>query len=242
MNASIPLVREAGYEEGAALEHGCAYVSYARSQLLSRALQWGADWIFFIDHDLSWEPGALLKVLQAPGDVVAGTYRFKSEDEEYMGSPWFEKDGKVLIRRDGMISMLKVPAGFLKISRTAVERILERYPQLDFSRPDKPYMYDIFNHGVIAKTWFGEDYAFCLRWKMMKQTIWCVPDLDITHHGKNSDGEAFAFPGNYHKWLKSQENQPERGPAEKPSEQGSHVTCKELNTWQGNATPILANM
>lgn len=236
LEASIPLVREAGWEEGCAVEMGNGYISYARALLLSRALEWGADYIFYLDHDLSWEPAALLKVLQAPGDVVAGTYRFKSPDEEYMGSPLFDSEGKVPVRRDGMISMLKVPAGFLKLSRTAVEMIIAQYPQLDFSRADKPHMYDVFNHGVILKTWFGEDYAFCFRWNLMKQKIWCVPDLNINHHGVNSDGTEFEFPGNYHQWLSAQsaKESADRAPRDRESSLEMHVCSKETEDGTGS--------
>ena len=80
--ASIPLIKEAGWDEGLAQSVGSAYISWARAEMCRRALDAKADAIVFIDYDLSWRPADLLKLLETPGEVGAGADRDKQEKEE----------------------------------------------------------------------------------------------------------------------------------------------------------------
>lgn len=230
---SIPVIKEAGWDEGAAWEIGHAYISYARSLLLRRALNESPDfdYIMYLDDDVCHEPDALLRILEAPGDIVGGTYRFKSPQEEYMGK-LNKPDGEPVPERNryGCYPAFFLPAGFLKISRAAVEIMVEAYPGLDFSRPtaEGKNCYDLFNHGVIKigeeKTWFGEDYAFSLRAHFAKLKLWLLPDLNLGHHGVNIDGEKFDYMGNFQKFLdstKEKDRTPNsmglKAPAEEPA-------------------------
>lgn len=213
LEKSVPVVLEAGFEECAAWEIGRAYISYSRALLLRKALNANADWIFFLDDDVSHEPGDLLRVLETPGDIVGGTYRFKSPQEEYMGR-LNKKDGDPIpaLARNGCYPAFFLPAGFLKISRAAVELMVAANPDLDFSRDTEEgrNCFDIFQHGAIKvggeKTWFGEDYAFSLRAQLARLKLWLLPDLNLGHHGKNLDGTQFDWPGNFQKFLESTSN------------------------------------
>lgn len=210
LEKSIPLVHEAGWEECSAWEIGHAYVSYARALLLRKFLSTDADFLVYLDHDLTWDPPELVKLLNAKGDIVAGTYRLKSPLEEYMGRLEAEA-GKPppQAREDGCLPAFLIPAGFLKISRCAVELIMEKYPHLNFSRDleGQENHFDMFNHGVITlngqNTWFGEDYAFSLRWKLMGNPIWLIPNLNIDHHAWTHDGVKVVYKGNFQKFLDS---------------------------------------
>lgn len=210
LEASIPVIKEAGWEEGSAWEIGHAYVSYARSLLLKKALADDPDYVVYLDDDVSHEPGDLLRLLETPGDIVGGTYRFKSPQEEYMGK-LNKADGSPVpaLAPNGCYPAFFLPAGFLKISRGALEIMIETYPGLDFSRPtpEGKDCYDLFNHGVLKvgeeKTWFGEDYAFSLRAQFAKLKLWLLPDLSLGHHGVNIDGQRFDYMGNFQKFLDS---------------------------------------
>lgn len=195
LEASIPLIKEAGWDEGSVFEVGNPYISCARAEMLRKALDARADVIVFLDYDLSWSPGDLLRLIETPGDVVAGTYRFKTEKEEYMGKHFCDAAGKPVVRSDGCIHMSCVPAGFLKITPNAVDVFMTKYPNLVYGKKWHPYV-DLFNHGAFGGLWFGEDYAFCRNWNDAGGKIWLIPDLDITHHSPD-----FAFHGNYHKYL-----------------------------------------
>jgi glycosyltransferase involved in cell wall biosynthesis len=192
LEQSIPLIQAAGWDEGLIEERGNPYISGARSIMLRKALDADADVIVFLDYDLSWAPRDLLTLIETPGDVVAGTYRFKKAEHEYMGALIGERP---VVRDDGAISADRVPAGFLKVTREAVGRFARAYPNLLYGDAMHPSL-DLFNHGAMDGIWYGEDYAFSKRWVDIGGELWIVPNLEITHHAGDH-----AFPGNFHEFL-----------------------------------------
>lgn len=198
IGASVPLLEAAGHEHFMVSEIGCPYISGARSTMLRKALDANADVIVFIDHDLSWKPSDLLKLIETDGDVVAGTYRFKKDTEEYMGVIQDDANAIPVCRADGCIKATRVPAGFLKVTKQAVNRFMTAYPELCYG-PKYHLSVDLFNHGAHDGAWWGEDYAFSRNWCAIGGEIWLVPDLDIAHHSTEK-----AYLGNFHKFLLAQ--------------------------------------
>ena len=200
LSDSIPLIVDAGWAEGYAQKVGCPYISNARADMLRMALDAKADVIVFLDYDLSWRPEDLLKLVETDGDVVAGTYRFKEENEEcperYMGNWDMNLDWTPKVREsDGCISATLIPAGFLKITKEAVDKFMLAYPELSYGPMYSPTV-DLFNHGARGRVWWGEDYSFAQRWKEKCGDLWIVPDLSIDHHSKDK-----VYAGNLHKFL-----------------------------------------
>lgn len=193
--ASVPFLDAAGIDHGMVSEVGCPYISAARSMMLRKALDAKADVIVFIDHDVSWQPEDLLTLINTDGDVVCGTYRFKKEPEEYMGQLLTNNDGTPMVRKDGAIATFCAPAGFLKITPNAVNRFVEKFPELCYGDRHSPHV-DLFNHGAHNFTWFGEDYSFCRRWLETGGSIWTVPNMNINHHTPDA-----VYPGNLHEFL-----------------------------------------
>lgn len=179
-------------------EVGCPYISAARATMLRKALDAKADVIVFIDHDVSWKPSDLLTLIETEGDVVVGTYRFKREVEEYMGTVMANNDGTPIVRPDGTILTHSAPAGFMKITKNAVNKFMTAYPEMVFGDKFHPSV-DLFNHGAHKGVWYGEDYAFCRNWRDAGGEIYLIPDLDITHHSGEAD-----YPGNFHNFLRRQ--------------------------------------
>lgn len=198
LEASIPLIQAAGWEEGTVYQINCPYISAARATMLRKALDAKATVVVFIDHDLSWPAADLLRLIETPGDVVAGTYRFKGEPEEYMGSIFPGLDGCPIVREDGCIKAHSIPAGFLKITRKGVNKFIDSYPGLTYGEKCSPCI-DLFNHGAIEGVWHGEDYAFARRWREKCGDVWLIPNLSLTHWSGDT-----AFPGNFHTYMLAQ--------------------------------------
>ena len=203
LEQSIPLIEAAGWEHGYAEIVACPYISAARATMLRAALDAKADVIVFIDYDVSWQPGDLLRLIETEGDVVAGTYRCKTDEcdppEYYMGT-WETDDAfrPVLRASDGAIKAKLAPAGFLKLTREAVDAFMVAYPELCYG-PMHHLSVDLFNHGAFDRIWWGEDYSFCRRWREKCGDIWLVPDLSIDHHAKDK-----VYAGNLHQFLMRQ--------------------------------------
>lgn len=198
LESSLPLIEQAGWEHAAVFEVGNPYISAARAAMTRKALDAGADVIVYIDHDLSWRPEDLLRLLETPGEVVAGTYRFKKDDEEYMGAILSDKEQRPILRSDGCIKSDRVPAGFLKVTADAIDKFMTAYPELCYGPKYKPSV-DLFNHGAHKGTWFGEDYAFCRNWIDCGGEIWTIPDLCLDHHSADK-----VYNGNLHNFLRRQ--------------------------------------
>lgn len=195
LEASVPALDAAGFEHMTSFRVGSPYISHSRSEMLRKAMNVPADVVVFIDDDLSWRPEDLVRLIETPGDVVSGLYRFKTEAEEYMGAVVRGADGLTVRRDDGCVKADWVPAGFLKITKEMVDRLMRAHPELCYGPQFSPSI-DLFNHGAHNGWWWGEDYAFSRRWNALGGEIWIVPDLDLTHH--TADAE---FPGNYHRYL-----------------------------------------
>lgn len=195
LEAAIPLVVAAGWEEQYAQCVGNPYISAARAEMTRKALDVKADVIVYLDYDVGFIPENLVTLLETPGDVVAGTYRFKKDEEEYMGQIHSDLTGRPLVRADGCIKASKVPAGFLKVTAGAINTFMTAYPNLMYGPKYNPSV-DLFNHGAHEGVWYGEDYAFSRNWCDAGGDIWIVPNLNIDHHA----GEK-VFKGNYHEYL-----------------------------------------
>lgn len=195
VETAIPALDGAGIDHSMVWEVGCPYISHARATMLRKALDAKADVMVFLDHDVSFRPQDLLKLIETEGDVCAGTYRYKKDEEEYMGGWLTDASGRPLLREDGCFKGNRVPAGFLKITKEAVDCFMRSYPELTFGVRYNPTV-DLFNHGAIDGVWYGEDMAFSKRWIECGGEIALIPDLNITHHASDR-----AYPGNLHEFM-----------------------------------------
>jgi len=195
LEAEIPLIRAAGWDEELVQEINNPYISGARAKMLRKALDHNATVIVFLDYDLSWPAGELLKLVETDGEVIAGTYRCKVDEEQYMGTVFSGPDGKPVVRADGCIKAGVAPAGFLKITPHAVDLLMGAYPELCYG-PRHRQSIDLFNHGAHDRLWWGEDYAFCRRYREKCGDVWIKPDLTLTHWMGDK-----AYPGNFHRHL-----------------------------------------
>lgn len=196
LEAATVFIEQKGYETFLITEVGSPYVSHARATLLRKALDAKPDIIIFLDHDLSFDPDDLLKLIETEGAYVCGTYRYKKPEVEYMGSLLTEPDGTPKVREsDGALYAYSAPAGFMKITPGMVNSMIEKYPDLCYGERHTPHV-DLFRHGAYNYTWIGEDYMCSLRWIEAGFDLFIVPDLNINHHTHEEE-----FKGNFHEFL-----------------------------------------
>jgi hypothetical protein len=112
-----------------------------------------------------------------------------------MGALIVNGEGRPIVRSDGALRAQCAPAGFLKVTRNAINRFMLAYPHLMYV--DEGVMtVDLFNHGAHKGVWYGEDYAFCRNWTDLGDKVWIIPDLDITHWLGD-----VPYVGNFHQFL-----------------------------------------
>lgn len=200
IEAAVPLLEERGWDHGLTQTLGNPYISGARAEMTRKALDAKATHIVYIDWDVSFRPQDLLDILEAEGDVICGTYRTKldNDDEQYMGAIYSGDDDCPVVRADGAVKARVVPAGFLRLNLSAIERFMLAYPELCYG-PQHNLSIDLFNHGAYNGLWWGEDYAFARRYNDKCGDVWILPWLQIDHW----KGER-VWKGNFHDYLRKQ--------------------------------------
>jgi hypothetical protein len=184
-----------GYELRVMFLPGTSLITMARNQLCADFLATDAERLVFIDADIAWEGGSLIRLAMHPVDVVGGAYRLKQAKEAYP-IQWLAKD-ELWANELGLLEVAGLPTGFLAISRAALERLTEAYP-------DRAYQH----MGCKAHAFFtapfkdgrlwGEDAAFCADWREIGGQVWLDPEIPLTHVGGLS-----AFPGHVGNWLRN---------------------------------------
>lgn len=201
---------ERGWRFGLIDESGNALIAHCRAILLAQFLASDASDIVLIDADVAWGQGALVSLLERKADFVAGVYPHRVDPESYSVRWLADAEGRGLIARDpetlerqdgGLIEVEGVPAGFLRLSRKAVQDMVDAYPGLKFASPvchngEAWALFDSHkepNHGA----YWGEDFSFCKRYRDIGGRVWMDPELKLHHVGYKT------FSGKIGDWLKA---------------------------------------
>lgn len=184
------LLVEKGIPHQATHIGGMAFIDHARNILCHRFLHEfpHATDLFFLDDDIGWPPEAVLRLLEHDVDIVAGAYPWKQDELGFPVSMIADKETGRLIERNGLIKASHVPAGFLRMRRSVVERMAEgqpKYPWRDLNGHTE-FIANIFRTGYHEATGerAGEDVDFCWRWADMGGEMWIDPDINFSHNGR----------------------------------------------------------
>jgi hypothetical protein len=171
----------------------------ARNVLLATFMASDCTDLVFVDADVAWQPGMLSRLLSHPVDFVAGAYRYKREPEEYP-MQWLPKPMLIADPDTGLLEVASVPFGFVRLSRSCCERLIEAHKDRTFAVADTPDLkcWCVFDLEYRDGQYHGEDYVFCRRWRELGGKVWLDPLLELTHIGG-----AQAYPGSIGRWLKA---------------------------------------
>lgn len=153
--------------------------------------------MIFIDSDVGFPQGALIRLAEHPRDVVGAVYPYRKDPLDF---PVQFIDGKAGEEIDtGLTKVAGLPAGFLKISRKALELIMAKFPDHWYYEANVPQgkAFRFFDFVTINNKFFGEDYAFCALAREAGLDIWCDTDITLKHVG------AKHFVGNLKEFIDS---------------------------------------
>ncbi len=163
---------------------GDSLLPHARNAIVARFLTMSeCTDLVFVDADISWEPGALARLLFHDVDYVAGIYRFKRDDEAYpvnfLPKPEIWGDPKT-----GLIEVADVPTGFLRLRRAGLQKFYDAYSMRSYRHPSAPDLdcRCMFDLEYSAGNYFGEDFVFSRRWRELGGKVWVDPELTVNHH------------------------------------------------------------
>lgn len=166
----------AGVEFQVAFLPGCSLITHARNQLVRDFLASDADRMVFVDGDIAWDVGQLLKLAMHKVDFVGGAYRYKDEPEGYPVY-WLEDKDELWSDPDtGLLEVRSLPAGFLSLSRDVFLRLQAAHPGRSYAFHSQP-----FHAYFHCPPGDGEDGAFCSDWRALGGQIWVDPMLTLSH-------------------------------------------------------------
>lgn len=153
-----------------------ALVQRARNSLVSLALNQGYDDIIFIDSDMEFDPMWILKLLSYEEDVVGGTTRKKTDDEEI----YSVKTRNLEKSDNGLLKVESLGTGFVKISRKALQdvyNISESYTDQDQSHRS------VFEVKIIDGELYSEDTVFFVKLASLGYESWLDTSMTCVHIG-----------------------------------------------------------
>ena len=107
----------------------CSHPAMGRNQLAQDFMKSNFDRLVFLDSDVTFEPGSLLKIARHEVPFVGGAYRFKQDLEAYPVGflPDPAKKG-IPTNKDGLLAVAALPGGFLSLSREVFEKLQSAHP------------------------------------------------------------------------------------------------------------------
>lgn len=170
-------------------EVGCSLIGDARNRIAKRFLATPeCKALVFVDADMSWPAGSLIRLAKSRKDVIGGTYRPKEDETR------FHVHGKA-IPKGRLWSVDGLPGGFLKISRKALSTMQEKARR--YRSGDGTVTHDLFPMGFHRGTYYGEDYGFCRLWRETGGEVFLDPSIKLRHH----DGMR-VFTGDPAAWMR----------------------------------------
>lgn len=180
-------------------ECGNALIADARALIVAQFLDSGFDQLVFVDSDVCWQAGAMVKLIDHPGDMVAGIYPQRRDPIAYCVK-W--KGDDLWADENGTLAVDGVPFGFVKLRRDMLLKMVEQYPDSEFYVENAPgeKAWALFADYRIGRHKMGEDYAFCRRWTDMGGEVLIDPEISMGHVGYKT------FHGHIGNWLKDRVN------------------------------------
>lgn len=175
-------------------------IADGRNHLANDFLKSDCDKMFFLDSDITFQRGSLIKLAHKPVDFVGGCYRYKKPEEAYPIR--FKKNDQNNPKNDlwadknGLIEVEGIPFGFVCLTREVFKKFDERFPE----RKDKNFGMKsnvYFQLPVIDGALWGEDYMFAKEWVEMGGKVYLDPDIELTHWSYKPT----PYTGHIGKWL-----------------------------------------
>lgn len=168
-----------------------------RNQLVQIFMDSDCDRLVFLDSDISFPLGSLLKIAHQPAEFVGGCYRFKMEKEEYPIG-WIQEKDELWANEHGLLEVATLPTGFLALSRSVFEKFKQAYPGRECNHQGNP-MYGFFQMVFKDGALWSEDTYFCKEWRDAGGKVYLDPEIKLTHWENNYK----PFVSHIGDWLKN---------------------------------------
>jgi hypothetical protein len=143
-----------------------------------------------------------MNIICSPHEIIAGAFPLKNKGGEFGVSYDTNPDGiRYGDAQNGLLCVSRVPGGFLKIKRTAIEKLYAAYKgdfYFDNSSGKEFACCALFKTVIKDNLFYGEDIVFCDKWRAIGGQIYLEPRITFRHHGVTY------WEGNLHETLLKQ--------------------------------------
>jgi hypothetical protein len=129
--ADVQTVREQGVEVEIITRDGIAIIALARALLVAEFLAGDGTDFVFVDADVSWEPGALVKLLSHPVYFVAGVAPSRDDPIEFRVN--FPSYPVSVVPTGSLWEVAGVGTAFMRLTRSVLELMVKAYPETEVS-------------------------------------------------------------------------------------------------------------
>jgi hypothetical protein len=144
-----------------------------------------------IDADEAWDPEGLMRILLNEEEIVGGSYRMKNRWGAWTATPRTVAgvpDGKLKADGEPLIAAERLPAGFLRIKKTALEKFAAAYPERWYwdthdETKERIKVVQFFTTSLRDHEMFSQDFTFSEDMKAIGVPLWIEPNVTIGHFG-----------------------------------------------------------
>lgn len=166
-------------------------ISRGRNRLAHDFLKSDCTHLFFIDADIAFDAGDVLRLLDAGKPVAGCAYPKKAPGAGFNVNPVDEDLAKGSSdAQDGWLEVAELATGFLCIERRVLVELAEAHPELlcesDLDDSEGESMFCFFAPFIepVRRRYLSEDYAFCRRWRALGGRIECFGPARLGHVGR----------------------------------------------------------
>jgi len=180
-------------------------IQRARNDYFKVAYQSQVDVLFFIDSDIGWNPQDFLKLVLSDKDMIGGTYRKKTDNEELYAfkSLGENKDTfNIVPDSDGILEVAGLGCGFLKLSKNCVTQLVDSEKNFYSGEIDVNDNLKITKNVcecvINANNFFvSEDIIMGYKWQQLGGKVYLDTNINLVHVGAKD------YQGNVAEWLKN---------------------------------------
>ena len=157
-----------------------------RNRILMAFMDSDCTHLLCIDSDLGWPAQAVLALIKHDEEFIAGVYPSRGENS-FTFRAKLNEDSSVVKNSKNLLGMQYIPAGFMMIKRSVIEKMQQKFPELYYEPKAESLKFAKGWYFFATEIWegefWGEDYTFCRKARECGVDIWCDPLIEFDHAG-----------------------------------------------------------
>jgi len=175
----------------------------ARNQLAAEFLASDHTDLIFIDSDMGWNAGDVVRLLASGQDLIGGAGCRRIDRPDADPDKWCcrllpDSEERLSLDEMNAVEVLAIGTGFLRISRRVFEAMIEAHPEWKrdggkgMPEPVRAAYHQFFRFDPDCPNETSEDYHFCDRWRTLGGRVWLDTEIALTHVGTHEYGGSIA--------------------------------------------------